>query len=186
MNDLKQPMSKKLLLMGLDNSGKTTILLSLKDNTNLLSYFSLKPTRGLSIESLEGNDYELSIWDCGGQEMYREEYINNFYKYTEDLDRLIFVIDVQAMDRYDLALSYLQNIIDLLQRDNLFVDVSVFLHKYDPNLEDQAGFDNIHEKVQTALIARVSEMIPLEFGFELHKTSVYTVFEQNLIKKREN
>ena len=39
----------KILIMGLDNSGKTSILLSLQKKVNLLTYYSLKPTKGINI-----------------------------------------------------------------------------------------------------------------------------------------
>jgi len=177
---------KKILLMGLDNSGKTSILLSLKEDTNLLSFLSLKPTKGLKIESLDTNQYDLNIWDFGGQEQYREDYLVNFYKYTELLNKIIYVIDVQDIERYDLALEYLQNIITLLARDRIIVDITVFLHKYDPNLTKNPKFENISNIVNEKLVNRISEMIPLEYNFEIFQTTIYTVFEQNLIKKRGN
>ena len=40
---------EKILVLGLDNSGKTSIVLALKGNENLLSYYSLKPTKGIQI-----------------------------------------------------------------------------------------------------------------------------------------
>ncbi|MHA1130339.1 MAG: ADP-ribosylation factor-like protein [Candidatus Helarchaeota archaeon] len=58
--------STKIVIMGLDNSGKTSIVLSLSKDTNLLSYFSLKPTQGINISTLEENGLRFVIWDFGG------------------------------------------------------------------------------------------------------------------------
>jgi small GTP-binding protein len=181
MSELKE--LKKILLIGLDNSGKTSIVLSLKGDTNLLSFLSLKPTRGLKVEQLDTSQYELNIWDFGGQEQYREDYLNSFYKYTESINKVIFVIDVQNIDRYDLAMEYFKNIIILLARDRVLVDISVFLHKYDPNLKRKEEFKNIDEVVQSRLVDKIVGIIPLDFKYEIYKTSIYTVFEKDLIKK---
>ncbi|MHA1149088.1 MAG: ADP-ribosylation factor-like protein [Promethearchaeota archaeon] len=181
MSDIKE--QQKVLLMGLDNSGKTSIVLSLRENTNLLSYLSLKPTKGLNIESFETSNYELNIWDFGGQDQYREDYLNNFYKFTAAASKLIFVIDVQDMERYDIALSYLQSIISLLERDNNLMDISIFLHKFDPNLDRKERFKAINEIINKRLIDKIFEIIPLSFNYEIHRTCIYSVFEKSLIKK---
>lgn len=178
--------AKKVLLMGLDNSGKSTILLSLKDNSNILSYLKLKPTTGLNIEKIEGVEDSISIWDFGGQEQYRETYLKDFYKYTAGINKLIFVIDVQDLKRYDMALSYLKSIMDLLKRDELIVDIGVFLHKYDPNIEKLKKFENLNDIVKNQLISQIIEIIPEGYDYEIYKTTIYTIFEQNLIKKRKN
>ena len=44
-----KPKPYKILIMGLDNSGKTSILISLSKDSNILSYCSIKPTIGCDI-----------------------------------------------------------------------------------------------------------------------------------------
>ena len=53
---MNQPKPCKILIMGLDNSGKTSILLSLRKDTNLLSYCALKPTLGIDIKKFDTED----------------------------------------------------------------------------------------------------------------------------------
>ncbi len=175
---------KKILLMGLDNSGKTSILLSLKQDTNLLSFISLKPTKGINIENFEVSDKELSVWDFSGQEIYRDDHLSSFYKYSEKISKLIYVIDIQDVKRYKSALSYFQQIMNLLERDRIIIDIIFFLHKFDPNLKKKPGFENIEDIVDKELVNKIPELIPPEYDIEIFKTSIYTVFEQNLIKKR--
>lgn len=184
MDNKKEPY-KKILLMGLDNSGKTTILLCLRENTNLLSYLSLKPTKGLNIENFDKPDQKLSLWDFGGQEEYREGYLSNFSKYTTEITKLIFVIDVQDINRYEKSLLYFQNIIQLLEKDRNFVEISVFLHKYDPNLTKQEKFKSIDDIINKLLIKRIIEIIPASFCFEIFRTSIYTIFEKGFVMKKE-
>lgn len=64
-----QAPSKKVLIIGLDNSGKTSILLSLTKTTNLLSYFSIKPTKGIQISSIEDGERIVKVWDFGAKKV---------------------------------------------------------------------------------------------------------------------
>ncbi len=181
MATIKAP--RKVLLMGLDNSGKTTILMSLKDDSNLLTYLSLKPTRGLAIVPIDNPEYDLHIWDFGGQDIYREDYLNQFNKYTENVNTLIYVIDVQDLDRYDLSIKYFQRIIKLLKKDKILLQISIFLHKYDPNLKKKENFISIDEMIQSKLIDKISDIVDSDFKYDIYKTSIYTIFEKNLVKK---
>lgn len=171
----------KVLLLGLDNSGKTSILLSLKEDSNLLSFFSLKPTKGLKIENIEGQEINMSIWDFGGQEQYRDGYLDKFDKYVQGVTKMIFVIDVQDIARYDLALKYLSDIIHILTVIDKKIDFSIFFHKYDPNLKKNDKFKKIDEIMKNKLIDRVKKIIPSSFNYNMFKTSIYTVFDKTLI-----
>ena len=108
--------ASKILVMGLDGSGKTSIILSLQQKTNLMSFFSLKPTQGLEIVKLKADEKIFACFDFGGREKFREYYIENFDKYIQEVDKLIYVIDVQDVERYELALKYLESIIEALNR----------------------------------------------------------------------
>jgi len=173
--------AQKLLLMGLDNSGKTCILLSLKEETNLLSYVTLKPTKGLDISNLESTERDLSIWDCGGQEQYRESYLKSFDKYSTRVNKLIYVIDVQAIERYELALQYLKEIIEKLIEDKSELDISVFLHKLDRNLIRQDKYKDIYEKINVELVPKIKTIIPSTFNYKIFTTSINTFFEKTLV-----
>ena len=168
----------KILIMGLDNSGKTSIILSLTKDTNLLSYYSLKPTSGLEIVNIEEGDSKYNIWELGGQEEYREQYLKDMEKYIHEADRFIFVIDVQDGPRFDLALDYLQSIIQAFPKNIHLADFSIFLHKYDPNLELQSSFS---KTVVADLIRRIKKTVPSKLNYKLYKTSIYTVFKKDLI-----
>ena len=105
---------KKVLIMGLDNSGKTSIVLCLKGVKNLLSFYSLNPTKGISINKFRALDSNFNIWDFGGQEQFRGDYLKNFNKHIVGTNKIIYVIDVQDIERYELSLNYLKSIINLL------------------------------------------------------------------------
>merc|ERR1712062_888520 len=82
--------AKKILLLGLDNAGKTTILYKL----TLDELVTTIPTVGLNIETIEYTDVkdrhiEFQAWDLGGQKKIRDLWA----QYYQGTDAIIFVID---------------------------------------------------------------------------------------------
>jgi len=75
----------RILMLGLDNAGKTTILK--KFNGEDIS--EIAPTLGFNIKTLEHRGFQLNIWDVGGQKSLRSYWRN----YFESTDGLIWVVD---------------------------------------------------------------------------------------------
>ncbi|MFX1442755.1 MAG: ADP-ribosylation factor-like protein [Promethearchaeota archaeon] len=176
--EIKKP--TKILIMGLDNSGKTSILMSLRENTNLLSYFSLRPTKGLSVEEFNGDTQGMVCWDLGGQVQYRNKYMKDFSRYAKETEKIIFVIDIQDTNRYNIALEYLEELIHVLKDSKNFIEISLFLHKFDPNLIKRDDFKELYQKINTELVNKIREIIPNNFNYDIFKTTIYTVFEKSL------
>ena len=53
---------KKVLLLGLDGAGKTSLLLQYKDN----QFTNTVPTVGLNVEQIRFRKYLITMWDVGG------------------------------------------------------------------------------------------------------------------------
>ena len=167
--------------MGLDNSGKTSILLSLQHEMNLLSYYSLKPTPGLNIVTIDKEDTKFLIWELGGQQQYRDEYLDNLEKYIQETKKFIYVIDVQDIDRYETALKYFADILKLMSTEDMKnIQLSIFLHKFDPGLDKKPEFS--YRKISTRLIDKISNIIPTDINYYIFKTTIYTVFEKKLLE----
>ncbi|KAN0030902.1 hypothetical protein ACTA71_009549 [Dictyostelium dimigraforme] len=83
----------RILMLGLDNAGKTTILK--KFNGEDIS--TISPTLGFNIQTLMYKEYKLNIWDIGGQKTLRS-YWRNYY---EENDAVIWVIDSSDIRRID-------------------------------------------------------------------------------------
>ncbi|KAJ3183183.1 ADP-ribosylation factor-like protein 2 [Gaertneriomyces sp. JEL0708] len=81
----------RILMLGLDNAGKTTVL----KRINGEDISSISPTLGFNIKTLEHNNYKLNIWDVGGQKSIRSYWRN----YFEQTDGLVWVVD--SADRSD-------------------------------------------------------------------------------------
>jgi ADP-ribosylation factor-like protein 2 len=75
----------RLLMLGLDNAGKTTVVKKFNgEDIDLIS-----PTLGFNIQTLEYRGFKLNIWDVGGQTSLRSYWRN----YFEQTDGLIWVVD---------------------------------------------------------------------------------------------
>ena len=111
----------RILVLGLDNAGKTTILkkLSDEDPTNTT------PTQGFNIKSLQQDGFKLNVWDIGGQKAIRP-YWKNYYKNT---DSLVFVVDSADKRRLKEAAEQLKSI--LVEPELAGVPLLVFANKQD-------------------------------------------------------
>ncbi|MHA2289936.1 MAG: ADP-ribosylation factor-like protein [Promethearchaeota archaeon] len=170
--------TKKIVIMGLDNSGKTSIVLCLKGVKNLSKFSGINPTRGFEINNFHTLGSEFNIWDFGGQAQFREDYFKNFKNHIKGTSKLIYVIDIQDKNRYDISLEYLTQIITLLKRTRIILDFSLFLHKYDPDLEIMNK--DINDEVVQSLTKQIKDLIPPDFPYQMFKTSIYTVFQKSV------
>ncbi|KZT20632.1 GTP-binding protein [Neolentinus lepideus HHB14362 ss-1] len=75
----------RVLFLGLDNAGKTTILKKLNDE----DITSVSPTLGFNIKTFVHGGYTLNIWDVGGQRTLRPYWRN----YFEQTDAIVWVVD---------------------------------------------------------------------------------------------
>ncbi|KAI9754588.1 MAG: ADP-ribosylation factor-like protein 2, partial [Candelina submexicana] len=83
----------RILMLGLDNAGKTTIVKSIMNE----DVDKVSPTLGFIIKTIDYEGYKLNIWDVGGQKTLRSYWKN----YFEKTDALIWVVD--ATDRLRIA-----------------------------------------------------------------------------------
>lgn len=175
VNKIKNDTTKKIIFIGLDNGGKTSIVLSLK-GLNLMSLKSSNPTRGIETSNLNINDEKFNIWDFGGQEQYRNIHLEDFKKNFKETDKVIYVIDIQDQKRYKIALDYLMKIMKKLGNQIDKIKFSIFLHKSDPNLKET--HPDLTNEIIEDLITKIKEVIPSNLRDEIYKTSIYTVFER--------
>ncbi|XP_056174599.1 ADP-ribosylation factor-like protein 2 isoform X1 [Syzygium oleosum] len=120
----------RILMVGLDNSGKTTIVLKINgEDTSVIS-----PTLGFNIKTITYQKYVqlmfcgrymLNIWDVGGQKTIRSYWRN----YFEQTDGLIWVVDSSDLRRLDDCKMELDN---LLKEERLSgASLLIFANKQD-------------------------------------------------------
>lgn len=92
---------KRILLLGMDNAGKTSILFHLRDN----AFTPTVPTVGLNIEHLSRKGYSLTFWDVGGQ-------ATKLWKhYFDHIDAVVFVVDSTDEERVLFAKDELRRLL---------------------------------------------------------------------------
>eukprot|EP00965_Chrysotila_dentata_P215325 6188709-Pleurochrysis_carterae.AAC.3 len=90
----------RLLMLGLDNAGKTTVVKKFNgEDIDLIS-----PTLGFNIKTLEYRGFKLNVWDVGGQTSLRSYWRN----YFEQTDGLVWVVDSADRARLHDCKSELQ------------------------------------------------------------------------------
>jgi len=105
MNSLSMGKTKtRLLMLGLDGAGKTTVLYKLK----LDEYISTVPTVGFNVETIEYKNLNMTIWDVGGQTQIRRLWKH----YYSGSDAIIFVVDSSDVERVDLAKEELNALLE--------------------------------------------------------------------------
>ncbi|ROL44400.1 ADP-ribosylation factor-like protein 3 [Anabarilius grahami] len=111
----------RILLLGLDNAGKTTLLKQLASED--ISHIT--PTQGFNIKSVQSQGFKLNVWDIGGQRKIRPYWRN----YFENTDLLIYVIDSSDRKRFD---ETAQELAELLDEEKLsMVPLLIFANKQD-------------------------------------------------------
>lgn len=169
----------KILVMGLDNSGKTSIVACLRGIKNLAAFSHIKPTRGQDVQNFEVLNSNYTIWDFGGQRAYRDDYFQDIDSILKDTNKIIYVIDLQDVSRYDEALEYMNRVIYSMD-DRQKIDFTIFLHKFDPDLVFN---EELNEEIINNLIKKIKGMTPLSLSptFAICKTSIYAIFESTHI-----
>ena len=96
------PTEKKLVMLGLDGAGKTTILYKMKLGEVVTSV----PTIGFNVEAVSYKNLQMNIWDVGGQNRIRQLW-NHYY---EKSDGLVFVVDSADSVRLSEAASEIEKL----------------------------------------------------------------------------
>ncbi len=144
----------KIIVSGLDNAGKTSILTALDKKYDFAKdIVQLKPTIRVEYHKMNFLKNNTIFWDMGGQETYREIYINFQDVYFDATDLLIYVIDIQDSERFDNSLEYLNAILTFFSESEMDVPIIITFHKFDPELkanpEILANIERLREKILT-------------------------------------
>lgn len=138
------------VMIGLDSSGKTTILYRLKYG----QYTNNVPTIGFNCEKIRGSSGKpaFNIWDVGGQDKTRPLWRS----YTRCTDAIIFVVDSSDGERLEEAKLELLKISKLTER--YAVPILVLANKQDlplaldlPKLEKGLGLAELGRNIAWAV-----------------------------------
>jgi GTPase SAR1 family protein len=161
----------KVIVTGLDKAGKTALLMKFAGNLGIDMLSKLKPTYGVERLTFETDEINLFVWDFGGQETYRKNYLARPEQYFLEIALLIYVIDVQDWERFEESFDYLARILDILKVLDEYPDVMVFLHKYDPDLREDPNLNLDVEFVKDVFKDMFQER---PFRYDTYLTSIYS------------
>lgn len=86
-----------VLILGLDNAGKTTLLDKIKQIYSHSQPGVINPTVGLNLGKVDVKRARINFWDLGGQSSLR----SIWDKYYDDCHAIMFVVDSTDRDRIE-------------------------------------------------------------------------------------
>ncbi|CAK9299022.1 unnamed protein product [Gordionus sp. m RMFG-2023] len=125
-------MKKKVLLMGKSGAGKTSM------RSIIFANYIARDTRriGATIDVEHSHvrflgNLVLSLWDCGGQEAFMENYFaSQRESIFSDVEVLIYVFDVESRDK-EKDLHYYQTCLEAIHQNSPDTKVFCLIHKMD-------------------------------------------------------
>ncbi len=161
----------KLVISGLDNAGKTSFLIALRQKYNFYEKVkNLKPTIKVDYSACTFlNKWTVNVWDMGGQEKYRQIYINNPF-YFEETNYLYFIIDIQDEYKIEESVQYLSELLKIYREIKYSNEIIVCFNKFDPKFrEDKECFERV-EMIKNLIISQNNDL-----KFKFFTTSIYDV-----------
>nr|MDO8113856.1 ADP-ribosylation factor-like protein [Candidatus Sigynarchaeota archaeon] len=158
----------KISLIGLGGCGKTSIYATTFSMKTPESTQSLSPTIMYEVRRHPYLGLEVSIFDFGGQDQYRQSYIDKPDVFNET-DVLVAIVDMHEPDKLENAKKYFEKVIDALKKKALKPKIYLLYHKFDTRNEYPKELLDANYKKAKAIFDTLFK------GFEVHPytTSIY-------------
>ncbi len=157
----------KISLVGLSGSGKTSLY------SVAFAEKSAEETKGLSPTILYETrrhpflGLQVGIFDFGGQEQYRKEYMEK-PEIFRGTDILIPIVDLHDPNSFEQAKEYFIGLLDIYRKSNEKPTIFLFLHKYDTQDFQKELLDTNVKKAKDMFLDLFKDY---EFDYKL--TSIY-------------
>ena len=162
----------KIVIMGMENAGKTTLVkyITQEFESNQSKPPEMSPTRGIerSQHSLFGNP-PILIWDFGGQEIYRNEYLSKPNLYFNEIAIFFYVVDVQDNVKFFSSRMYFMAVLQLIRKHSPDANIVFLFHKSDPEF---TGENKIKERF---LDYFKPVMQKNKRAFQVYDTTIYDI-----------
>jgi small GTP-binding protein len=159
----------KIVIMGMENAGKTTILNILTKETNKVPNRPpiMTPTKSVERKFITLFEKRTVIWDFGGQETYRNEYLANPERYFHSIALFYYVIDIQDYYRFIPSVMYFTGVFNKIKTYSPNARIIFVFHKMDP------GYDPNVKKLKIKFLEKVEPLL------REHLTS-YLIFDTTI------
>ncbi|XP_061179785.1 E3 ubiquitin-protein ligase TRIM23-like [Saccostrea echinata] len=111
----------RVVILGLDEAGKTSILFKLKEN----EFITTIPTIGFNVETVEYKNVKFTIWDVGGQQKIRPLWKHYFF----NTQAVIFVVDSSNRERLAESFNELAKLVQ--EKELKEASLLIFANKQD-------------------------------------------------------
>ena len=157
----------KISLTGLGGCGKTSLYSvafaeKTPEDTKRLSPTILYETRRHPFLGLQ-----VGIFDFGGQEQYRKEYMEK-PEVFRGTDILICIVDLHDPNSFDQAKEYFDGLLDIHRKNNEKPKIYLFLHKYDTEDYQKELLDTNVKNAKEIFLD-----IFKDYNFDFMLTSIY-------------
>jgi len=161
----------KISLIGLGGSGKTSIYATTFASKNPEDTKDFAPTVMYEIRNHPYLGVNVSFFDFGGQEDYRNSYLEKPEVFKET-SVLIPIIDLHDPDKMSEAEIYFKEVAETFKKLNLSPEIIIFYHKYDS--------EGYQKELLDANLKKAKEIFPKLFtdaGFK-PKEQITSIYEQ--------
>ena len=134
----------KIIILGVQEAGKTTILYRL----SLGQFVKTSPTIGSNVEELTYNNVKFQAWDLGGQESIR----TLWDVYYVNTDAVIYVIDSKNDENFEISKSEFYKVLSNKNLKNSII--LIFANK-----QDLPGAKNINKIVEDYELNKIKDHI---------------------------
>ncbi len=159
----------KVVFAGLDDSGKTSFLLSIDRKYSKL--IGLKPTIGANVTSIQALGASIFLWDLGGQIASRQKYLTKSQIYLYETDLLFYFIDIKNKARFEESIEYFQKIMVALKEFKMNTPIIFIFSKGDKDIVNNQEIKENIQYIKAKLIEIVSSKKP-----EIFITSIFSIF----------
>ncbi len=165
----------KIILSGLDNAGKSSMLVGLRKMYGFEDEVQkLKPTIRVDYYRRDFLNLQLNFFDMGGQEKFRKSYLRRPI-YFEEVNQLIYLVDIQDEVRFEESMEYLGKILDILEEVGYDKNKPIYI------CFSKADYDFVSENLAD-YISRVKMIKDLiqktyeSFTFDYYSTSIFNIY----------
>ncbi len=155
-----------MVFVGLEGAGKTSIISRVFKFFTTEEITRLTPTvlMDASLFSLKIIRQPIAILDLGGQEQFLTHHLKNSNIFT-DSKIIIYVVDVQRLDRLNKVLQYFAQVKAIVQASRQSPREFLLLHKYDKSKKDELSF------LLPTILTRLLDVLGNDITFFM--TSIY-------------
>ena len=168
----------KISVVGLSGCGKTSIYSTTLGGMTPMEVKDLGPTVMYEVKSHNYLGLQISLWDFGGQEKYRQNYLET-PKLLANTTILIFVLDLHHPETFEQADQYFSDIYSAVKEQGGDPRIKIFYHKYDT---EEYQSDILEENLANAKkLPFIKRTTPREFLTSIYRQEELSEFIKQIL-----